>query len=113
MSLSLILSLLSGIMPLFQKYIGTGLDGLIQTGLQALQQLIATWVKGSPVAHIKASLNALQTVLTGLENDPATDSADLPQIAEVGKIIQAGIQGYEDAANGEDPGTLPIPPAVS
>lgn len=112
MSLALILSLISGVVPLFQKYLGTNLDSLIQTGITALSQLIATWVKGQPVSDVLASLSALQTVLTGLEQDPTTDSADLPQIAEIGKIIQAGIQGYENAAAGQDPGNLPVPPAV-
>lgn len=112
MSLALILSLISGIVPLFQKYLGTSLDNLIQNGIMALSQLIANWVKGSPVSDIMASLSALQTVLTGLEQDPSTDAADLPQITEIAKIVQAGIQGYENAAAGADPGTLPIPPVV-
>jgi len=112
MTLTLILALLSGISNLFSKYEGTALENLIQTGLTALGTLLTSWVKGSPVADISAALKAIQVVLQGLAQNPATDSADLPQIAELDNIVQAGIQGYENAAAGDDPGTLPIPPAV-
>jgi hypothetical protein len=113
MTLELILSLLSGVSGLFSKYIGTNGENLIQTGLQALGTLIASWVKRSPVSDISAALTALQTVLTALETDESTDPANLPQITELVKIVQAGIVGYQAAADGNDPGTLPIPPAVS
>jgi hypothetical protein len=112
MTLTLILSLISGIVPLFQKYIGSGLSNIIETGLSALSALIAGWVKGSPAADINASLMALQSVLTSLQQDASTDPADLPQIEELVKITEAAIQGYENAENGTDPSTLPIPPAV-
>jgi hypothetical protein len=112
MSLALILSLLSGIVPLFQKYLGTGLTNIIQTGITAIGTLISQWIKGKPVTDIVASLTALQTVLSSLQADAATDPADLPQIEELVKIIQAGIEGYQEAADGADPGTLPVPPPV-
>jgi|SRR5580692_10328771 hypothetical protein len=112
MTLTLILSLISGIVPLFQKYLGTGLDNIIQTGITAIATLLANWIKGSPAADINASLTALQSVLTSLQQDASTDPADLPQIEELVKITEAAIQGYENAESGTDPSTLAIPPAV-
>lgn len=112
MSLALILSLLSGIVPLFQKYLSPGLQNIIQTGITAIGTLISGWVKGQPVTDITASLAALQTVLKALQQDEATDPADLPQIEELVSIIQAAITGYQNAADGQDPSGLPVPPAV-
>lgn len=112
MTLTLILALLSGISDLFSKQEGAGLEALIQSGLTALGTLLTSWVKGSPVADILDSLKAIQLVLQGLAQNPATNSATLPQIAELDNIIQGGIQGYENAAAGADPGNLPVPPAV-
>lgn len=112
MSLALILSLLSGIVPLFQKYLGTGVTTIIQTGITAIGTLISGWIKGKPVTDIVAALTALETVLATLQADEATDPNDLPLITELVKIIQAGIVGYQAAAGGVDPGTLPVPPAV-
>ena len=47
MSLALILSLISGVVPLFQKYLGSNLDSLIQTGITALSQLLRVGSRGS------------------------------------------------------------------
>jgi hypothetical protein len=113
MTLTLILALLSGISNLFSKYEGTGLEALIQSGLTALGQLLTSWVKGSPFADILSALQAIQTVLQGLAQNPSTDVADLPLIGELTKITLAGIQGYQKAAAGSDPGLLPVPPAVT
>lgn len=112
MTLTLILALLSGISNLFSKYEGTTLENLIQTGLTALGTLLTSWVKGSPVADILSSLQAIQLVLQGLAQNPSTDISDLPLIGELVKITQAAIMGYQKAAAGQDPGTLPVPPAV-
>lgn len=112
MTMTLILALLSGISDLFSKQEGAGLEALIQIGLTALGQLLTSWVKGAPVADIQDSLKAIQIVLQALAQNPATNSATLPQIAELDKIIQGGIQGYENAAAGDDPGNLAVPPAV-
>jgi hypothetical protein len=113
MTLTLILALLSGVSNLFSKYEGSTLENLIQTGLTALGALLTSWVKGAPVADILDALKAMQIVLQGLAQNPATDSADLPQIAEMDKIVAAGITGYQNAEAGADPGLLPVPPAVS
>jgi flagellar motor component MotA len=111
MNITIILSLLGAVAQLFQGYIGTPLESLIQTGLAALGTLIASWVKGSPASDITASLTALQAVLTALQNEEANNPTALPQIIEIIKIVEAAIQGYQ-TAEATDPGTLPVPPAV-
>jgi hypothetical protein len=112
MTLEIILALLTSVSGLFTKFIGTGWVGVIQQGLGALSTLIAQWVKGSPAADLTASLTALQSILTSLQQDTNVDPTILPQINECIKLVEAAIAGYEAAEQGADPGNLPVPPPV-
>jgi predicted lipoprotein len=114
MSFTLILTLISTFVPILQKYIGTDGENLAQSGLSALGTIITAWATKSPVSEMQASLTALQNILTALGKDTSTDPTTLALIAEIDKIIQAAITGYEQVeTSGVNAGALVVPPAVA
>lgn len=112
MSIALILTLLSSLAPLLQKYVGTTGEDLIGTGLTAIGNLIAAWQAGKPADELKAALVALQGVLADLAKDTSTDPATLAQIEEVDKLAQAAVDGFEQAEVKVDPGALNVPAPI-
>jgi len=114
MSFTLVITLISAFLPILQKYIGTPGEELAQSGLSALGTLIASWTSKAPISDLQASLTALQTILTALGQDTSTDPTTLALIAELTKIIQAAITGYESVeTNGVDAAALVVPPPVA
>jgi hypothetical protein len=109
---TLILTIIAAFVPLLQSLVGTSNVNLIQTGLNAIAALIASWGKNS-TSDASAALTALQAVLAGLKADTSLDPAVLTQIDEVSAVVEAGIAAVQDVeTNGYELSTYEPPPPV-
>ena len=110
--MTLILTIIAAFVPLLQSLVGTSNVNLIQTGLDAIAALIASWGKNA-TTDASASLTALQGILAALKADTSLDPAVLTQIDEVSVVIEAGITAVQDVeTNGYVQFTYTPPPAV-
>jgi hypothetical protein len=92
--------------------ISTGLTNLFNASIAAVAALVSAIKGGGTVtSELQASLAALQSEYTAIQEDTSADPAVIGGIAEVSNLVSDAIAGYE-AAQTTDPGTLPVPPAV-
>lgn len=118
MSLTLILTLISAISGSVTNLLGAEgvisnpIANLVSASIAALESLVAAFKAGGATTELQASLAALQTEYTAIQKDTSASPAVIGAIAEVSNLVSDAITGYQNAQN-SDPGTLPVPPAVS
>jgi hypothetical protein len=119
MNATLILTLISAISGSLTGLLSS--DDILSTGLSSLINAsvaagIALWSAlkggGKVTSELQSTLTALQAEYTAIQEDTSANPAVVGAIAEVSALVSDAITGFTNAAT-VDPGTLPVPPAVS
>lgn len=113
--IAILLSSIAGLLPTLLADVGvkTTLANLISASLAAFSALWADFKSGaSALSASETALTALQAEFTAVKNDTSVSPAVIGAIAEVSNLVDDALIGWTNAQV-VDPGTLPVPPAVS